>query len=380
MSIMVKSAFTQNIINRGNLPDFRIKPLRKWRNGVVVRMPNHLGDAVMALPALMELKKIIPENCGLFVIAPAYMTGLFESIPIVDTIVPLNSIHAMWSKEERYEVKQLRAGAIILFNNSPRDAFSARLAGIPELYGAACRGRSMLLTRALRFPRREPGNPKHSHQTMRYLAITSSLGAPEWKGELPEITPKEPLNELAPEIKDICRHPQLLLLCAGAAYGAAKRWPEKSFNAVARYWLRHGGIVAVLGSKGEYEIGVNVCAGLPENKVFNLCGKTGMRELIHLFKSSVYTVANDSGLMHLGAILDTHGIVPFGPTDFSDTGPITQKWKILSDQVPCSPCLRHTCPKGEKICMTPLTAARIIREIRKSVRELNIPFSKSAKH
>ena len=215
---MVKSAFTQNIINRGNLPDFRIKPLRKWRNGVVVRMPNHLGDAVMALPALMELKKIIPENCGLFVIAPAYMTGLFESIPIVDTIVPLNSIHAMWSKEERYEVKQLRAGAIILFNNSPRDAFSARLAGIPELYGAACRGRSMLLTRALRFPRREPGNPKHSHQTMRYLAITSSLGAPEWKGELPEITPKEPLNELAPEIKDICRHPQLLLLCAGAEF------------------------------------------------------------------------------------------------------------------------------------------------------------------
>lgn len=372
---MIKSAFSQNIIHPGNLPEFRITKVRKWRNGIAVRMPNHLGDAVMSIPAIMELKKIIPENCGLFVITPAYMTGLFESMPIVDAIVPLAKPHAMWSKTESTEIKQLRPGAIILFNHSPRDAFSARFAGIPEVYGAARRGRSLLLTRALRFPRREPGNPKHSHQTMRYLALTSALGAPEWNGELPVIEPKVKIDEIAPEISALCRHPQLLLLAAGAAYGAAKRWPAENFAAVAKYWIRHGGIVAVLGSKGEREIGEKVCADLPSNKIFNLCGKTGMCELIHLFKSAAYTVANDSGLMHFGAILDTHGIVPFGPTDFTDTGPITPKWKILSDRVHCAPCLKHSCPKGEKICMTPLTAARIIREVRKMVRELNIPFS-----
>lgn len=373
---MSKSAFTQNIIHSGNIPEFRTIPVRKWRNGIAVRIPNHLGDAVMAIPAVMELKKIIPENCGLFVITPAYMTGLFESMPIVDKVVPLAKTHAMWSKEEVIEVKQLRAGAIVLFNHSPRDAFSARFAGIPEIYGAASRGRSLLLTRALKFPRREPGNPAHSHQTMRYLALTSALGAPQWNGELPQITPREPLSDISPAIRDLCRHPQLLLLCAGAAYGAAKRWPENNFNAVARYWIRHGGIVAVLGSKGEYEIGRNVCSNLPENKIFNLCGQTGMRELIYLFKSAAYTVANDSGLMHLGAILDTHGVVPFGPTDFTDTGPITQKWKILSDRVHCAPCLKHSCPKGEKICMIPLTAARVIRELHRAVQELNLPFSK----
>ena len=104
-----------------------------------------------------------------------------------------------------------------------------------------------------------------------------------------------------------------------------------------------------------------------------------MCALIHLFKAAAYTVANDSGLMHLGAILDTNGIVPFGPTDFTDTGPITQKWKILSIKAPCAPCLKHSCPKGEKICMTPLTAARIIREIRKAATELKFPFSRLPK-
>ena len=377
---MTKKAFTQNIIQSGNLPAFRITPVKKFRNGIAVRMPNHLGDAVMAIPAIMELKKIIPENCGLFVITPAYMTGLFESMPIVDKVIPLARTHAMWSKEEITEVKQMRAGAIILFNHSPRDAFSARFAGIPEIFGAAKRGRSLLLTRALKFPHREPGNPAHSHQTMRYLALTSALGAPQWHGELPQITPKEPLCDLKQNIQDICRHPQLLLLCAGAAYGAAKRWPENNFQTVARYWIRHGGIVAVLGSNAEREIGENVCKNLPENKIFNLCGQTGMRELIYLFKSAAYTVANDSGLMHLGAILDTYGLVPFGPTDFTDTGPITQKWKILSDCVPCAPCLKHTCPKGEKLCMTPLTPARVIRELRRMVQELNLPFSRFSRH
>ena len=251
---MLKSAFTQNIIHQGNIPEFKTTPVRNWRNGVAFRVPNHLGDAVMAMPAILEFKKIIPANCGLFIITPAYMTELFESMPIVDQVIPLKTAHAMWSKDERKAIRQLRPGAIILLNHSPRDAFSARLTGIPEVYGAARRGRSFLLTRALKFPRRTPGDPKHSHQTMRYLALTSALGAPGWHGELPEFTPIIPLLEIDKELRAICEHKQLLLLAAGAAYGAAKRWPEENFVAVARYWIRHGGIVAILGSKSEQEI------------------------------------------------------------------------------------------------------------------------------
>ena len=369
---MKKAAFSQNIIHPGNIPDFKVIPVRRWRNGIAVRMPNHLGDAVMAIPALMQLKKIIPENCALFVITPKSNAELYEALPIVDAVIKLQRPHAMWSCEERKEIKQLRAGAIILFNHSPRDAFAARLAGIPEVYGAAKRGRSLLMTRALRFPHRTPGDPRCSHQTMRYLAITSSLGAPQWNGELPEFQPPVPIPELDGEIAAICAHPRLLLLAAGAAYGAAKRWPEENFRAVAKFWIRHGGIVAVLGSPSERGIGDNVCDTLPQNKCFNLCGKTGILALIHLFRSARYTVANDSGLMHLGAILGTCGVVPFGPTDFTDTGPITENWKILSDGVPCAPCLKHSCPKAEKICMLPLTAARIIREVR---RNCHIPFA-----
>lgn len=364
---MDNAIFSQNINHPGNLPEYKVIPVRSWRNGLAVRMPNHLGDAVMAIPALMQLKKIIPEYCGLFVITPKGNAELYDALPFVDKVIKLQTAHAMWSKGERKEIKQLRAGALVVFNHSPRDVISARLTGIPEIYGAARRMRGILMTRALKFPQRTPGNPAHSHQTMRYLAISSSLGAPAWKGELPVFTPKVAPEELSPDLAAICRHRKLLLLAAGAAYGAAKRWPENNFQAVAKYWIRHGGIVAVLGSPAERPIGENVCTGLPQEKCFNLCGKTSITALIHLFKAARYTVANDSGLMHLGAILDTCGIVPFGPTDFTDTGPITEKWKILCDKVECFPCLKHSCPKAEKKCMTQLTASRIIREVKKFI-------------
>ena len=40
----------------------KITAMPDLRNGIVVRMPNHLGDAMMALPALMQLKEMLSEE------------------------------------------------------------------------------------------------------------------------------------------------------------------------------------------------------------------------------------------------------------------------------------------------------------------------------
>ena len=72
-------------------PQFKVIPLRhdQWRNGMVVRMPNHLGDAVMALPALGQLRKIVPESCALDCLAPAGQRALYHALPFVDGVLGL---------------------------------------------------------------------------------------------------------------------------------------------------------------------------------------------------------------------------------------------------------------------------------------------------
>ena len=367
-------AFTQDIKKFNRLPAFTPVTVKNWRNGVAVRMPNHLGDAVMALPALMQLKKILPPHCGIFVITPAGNRELYDALEFVSGVLLLSGAHRSWSWQEIRELRKLRCGCAIAFNNSPRDVIAMRLAGVPSIYGNAARGRSLLLTKAFRFPKRIPGDATQSHQTMRYLAMTAALGAPAWQGELPQFTPP-PLDELNFECSFLLRCPNLLLLAPGAAYGAAKRWSRENFNAVAKYWIGRGGTVAALGSPGEKEIADGALTDCPPDKAFNLCGKTGLFTLMHLFKAACCTVANDSGLMHLGAVLDTCGIVPFGPTDFTDTGPITGKWRLISDCVECAPCLKHSCPRSEKICMQNLTADRVIAELAEIAADQKIPLS-----
>lgn len=349
-------------------------PQEAWRNGLVLRMPNHLGDAVMALPALGMLRRIVPEYCSLQVVAPAGQRALYGSLPDVDGFLPLAKIHSGWSFEEILSLRQQRLGVGVLFNNSFRDALTMRLAGVPRLYGAAARCRSRLLAYSFHFPPREDRQLAKMHQTNKCLAIASALGAPRWDGSLPEFRLKPAINELAPEITAFCEHPRMLTVASGAAYGAAKRWPAESFRKVAAAWVEAGGIVVVLGSTSERPIGDEVIAGLRRDRAFNLSGRTGLADLMHLLANSVLTVANDSGIMHLSAALGRPGIAVFGPTDYTATGPISRKWSLLFDKVECAPCFRRECPKGDARCIRRITAEMVIAEMRRIGRAEGIPF------
>ena len=349
-------------------------PQEAWRNGLVLRMPNHLGDAVMALPALGMLRRIVPEYCSLQVVAPAGQRALYGSLPDVDGFLPLAKIHSGWSFEEILSLRQQRLGVGVLFNNSFRDALTMRLAGVPRLYGAAARCRSRLLAYSFHFPPREDRQLAKMHQTNKCLSIASALGAPRWDGSLPEFRLKPAVNELAPEITAFCEHPRMLTVASGAAYGAAKRWPAESFRKVAAAWVEAGGIVVVLGSTSERPIGDEVIAGLRRDRAFNLSGRTGLADLMHLLANSVLTVANDSGIMHLSAALGRPGIAVFGPTDYTATGPISRKWSLLFDKVECAPCFRRECPKGDARCIRRITAEMVIAEMRRIGRAEGIPF------
>lgn len=342
-------------------PRFPAAPLRTedFLNGVLVRMPNWLGDAVMAMPALMQLKKIMPLGCGLYVICPAYMEHLFEAMPVVDRVLPLADVHRFWGYAMQKKIHALYFGVGVLFNNSLRDALQLKMAGVPRLYGAAARGRGILLARSFRFPKIRKGEMHGIQHTDRYLAIVRALGAPEWNGELPEF--------VLPEIPLPVPAEKLLTLAAGAAYGAAKRWPSESFREVAAWWLEQGGTVAVLGSFGEHRIGEEVVFGLPEDKAFNLCGRTDIPMLMNLLKHSRATVANDSGLMHLSAALGTPGVAVYGPTDHTSTSPISGRWKILFDRQPCAPCFRRECPRGAPRCMQAITPEQVCFELQKEL-------------
>lgn len=345
-------------------------PLHEWKDGLIVRSPNWLGDAVMTLPALHQLRKIVPPECGLFVICPPSLADFYKAITSVDLIVQLHQAHKLWKSADLKKVKDLHAGVALLFNNSLRDTIYLRLAGIPKIFGASARCRGILLSRSFSFPKIKSQRTNKLHHAAKYLSLACALGAPEWQGELPEFKVRKEPELMDRSFLELLKNQKLMTLAPGAAYGEAKRWPADYFKTVARHWIeKQDGTVAIIGAPKESHIAELVAFGLPPEKVFNLAGKTDLSELMLLLQKSDICVANDSGTMHLSAAVGGKGVAIFGSTDPTSTSPVSAAWKIIFEQEPCAPCFKRVCPKNydQYLCLKKITPEKVIAEIKKII-------------
>ncbi len=332
-----------------------------WRNGLIVRMPNHLGDAIMALPALAALKSLLPKFCALAVLAPANQKQLYEALPhLVDKIFEIDA-HRFFDRKTRRLIHIFRAGAGVLFNNSFRDAVALKMAKVPRLFGYDARCRKFLFAGTLPLPKRPRHKAMEIHQANLYYAVAEAFGADKWNGQMVDFQ-LNPAIGLPEKLIPFARHPQLLVIASGAAYGAAKRYGADSYHIIAKKWIDQDGVVAVVGSAGEAAIGEEVIKGFPPESAINVCGKTDLAQLMKLLQCSRVAVANDSGTMHLAAALRVPGATVFGPTDYTSTAPVGN-WSLILSPTQCAPCLRRVCPRGDHLCMAQMPPETVAEEL-----------------
>ena len=333
-----------------------------WRNGVVVRSPNWLGDAIMALPAMTCLKKALPEKCGFFVVCPDNLSPLYSSIPWISKIITTGSGHSSLSKEKLRELSGLEAGAGFLFVNSFRSAWYFWKT-VPAVYGASNGLRNILLTKSFKVKWHEKKSYSEEHQSYKYLSMVYALGCEKWDEIYPEFTIINSSELRSQELKTFLEMGKVLVVAPGAAYGPAKRWSTASYNEVCQYWIkRKNGKVVIVGAGNEIKTAENVASGLDDSCILNLAGKTNLKELIYILKKSDFCISNDSGVMHLGSALNTKGVAIFGSTDPFATGPLSKNWTVLLKKQTCAPCFFRECVNPEKNykCLQSITPTDVI--------------------
>jgi heptosyltransferase-2 len=329
---------------------------------ILIRGPNWVGDAVMAIPAMKAVREHF-RDAEITVLVRPWVAGLFTSASFVDRVWSEPKPSSLWDWTRI--ARAIRTGGFelaLLLPNSFESALMMFLAGVPQRIGYATDARSWMLTDSIK-----PVD-KARHQSHYYLDLVKMVAAGSAQPSIEITAALEERSEARRllQTEGIPPGAPFLVLNPGAAYGSAKRWYADRFARVADTLSRELQLsVALIGSEGEREVAEEVCTGITSRTAV-LNGKTSLEILIGVLAESSLMITNDSGPMHIAAALGVPTVAVFGSTDETATGPCGPRTRIVKHAVECSPCLLRECPIDHR-CMTGVTVDDVCRAARELV-------------
>ncbi len=345
----------------------------KSPNKVLIRGTNWVGDAVISIPAMREIRRIFPKAHISLLVRP-WVREIYSAVEFVDEILEYDKkgIHKGFGGFQRLvsDLKQRKFDLAILLQNAFEAALLAWCARIPRRVGYARDGRSLLLTDACRI---DP-DVRGVHQAYYYLGILSGMGWLQerlWeRDDFALSTTVGVLEADANTAREMLRSAGIqkgetvVGLNPGAFYGAAKRWFPNRYAAVAdSLAVRHGARIVIFGSPSDFAVAKEVAAAMSHSPVV-LAGRTTLGQLMGLIKECRLLITNDSGPMHLAAALDVPQLAIFGSTSEIATGPLSRKAVVIKHQVECNPCFLRECPTDFR-CMKEISATQVLDEAEK---------------
>ena len=314
----------------------------------------------MTIPALRSIRRAYPGAHISLLVKPV-IAPLFKEARYIDELIVLD-------KGIIASARGLRAMNFthsILLQNAFGAALITWLARIPNRIGYGRDGRSLLLTKAVRYD----NDDRRMHHIDYYMNMLRAAGIEPAKiSDISEPWLDLTVEERQAAIKMIEHLPRPVVgLNPGAAYGSAKHWPAARFSRVAEGVVnKFGGSVLVFGGPAETAIAAEIAnsASVPAGRLMPLAGMTTVRELMALIAACDVLVSNDSGPMHIGYAVRTPLVGIFGSTDPDLTGPLDRKGNIvLRTKTVCAPCFKRTCPKDRIECMESISPEAVLSAV-----------------
>lgn len=276
---------------------------RKTR--IFVRLPNWLGDVVMALPLLRALRSSRPD-AELTLIAKSQFFPLLELWEVGDRLFPLPPRGAAYFRHFRALGEEF-PDVWLLFTNSFRGDLEAWLSGCRQRFGIVrAAKRRLLLSHGYELP--VSFDESKTHQLKLWQEFLQSFGL-----DAQNALPLEPLarpTTIGQEIGLIC----------GSENNPEKRWPIQHWRTLIEALPSEKFVL--FGTRNDVELTTEVANDLPTHRVENLAGKTDLRTYMERLRSCRLLIANDTGGMHLANALGVPLIALFGPTNPLRTGPV----------------------------------------------------------
>ncbi len=328
---------------------------------IVVVAPNWIGDTLLAQPLFARLHQKLP-GLKLDALAPAWTAPVLARMPQIDEVIESPFGHGELRLRERWRLgRQIRAvgyDQAIVLPNTFKSALVPWFADIPLRVGFVGESRYGVL------------NIRH-----RLDAVALPLMAERYAklAEPPDAPPVRPLRAVRLEVNEanlvitlsrlgLNRSREIAVLCPGAEFGPAKRWPTAHFAALATALAARGLAVWLIGSAKDKPVAEEIAAQC-DAPVLSLCGRTDLGAAIDLMSLASVVISNDSGLMHVASALNRPLVAIYGSSSAEHTPPLNPGARIVKIDIECSPCFARVCPLGHFRCMNDLKPELVLAAV-----------------
>ena len=290
------------------------------------------------------------------VVAPPWCGPVYARMRGVGEILDAPALHGEFAFAARRafgrSLRQRRYTHAYVLPNTWKSALVPLFARIPIRVGYVGEMRYGLLTEARRLDRK-----RLPQLVSRYAALARPRPATFAASPAPHLVPNDENLRQAMQALGLSRAHRVAILCPGAEFGPAKRWPAERFAALSRRLAEDGYAIWILGSPNDREIAQALVAALPASvrNVVDLTGRTDLGTAIDLMSIASIVVSNDSGLMHAAAAVDAPLVALFGSSSPAYTPPSSPVAHIAKIDIACSPCFKRECPLGHFRCMRDLS-------------------------
>jgi heptosyltransferase-2 len=344
--------------------DLRAEEIRR----VVVRGTNWVGDAVMTIPALRDLRRVLPA-AHITLATPSWTEAIFAGADYLDDLL-IHDRHGSKLPNFARQVatwRKQRFDLAVLFQNAFEAAVISTAARVPWRLGYPTDGRRFLLTHAVELPEWRA----QRHEVYYYLNLVTELEScisgrnnktPQSTSidlKVSEQRQIEARELLVKSGADLSR--AVIAICPGSTNSRAKRWPVERYAELADRFIKElNATIVLIGSSDEIAVSNEVLRAMTETPMM-LTGRTTLSEAVAVLSVVDMLVSNDTGPAHIAGALGRPVIVIFGPTDPTTTRPFTDFAEIVRHPPDCAPCMLRDCPIDHR-CMTAITPSEVFEK------------------
>jgi len=336
---------------------------------ILVIQTAFLGDAILTLPMIQELKKKNSES-KLDVLAIPSTEIIFSSSSYVDNVIVIDKREKHKSiKRLNNFIKELREKSYSIIyspHRSFRSAYITIKLGVRETYGFDNSSFKYAYKNIVKYKQTD-------HEVQRNLElIGEDTKDKSWKIS-PEIIIAETEKEKVTDVLSTNKIDTEFIAVAPGSVWETKRYPKEYYSEVIKSLIAKNEKVVLIGGENDKllcdEIAFNT-----NDKVKNLAGEFSVTETIQLLGSAKLLITNDSAPTHMGMCADIPVLTIYCSTAPGfGFYPYNNKSRYLSyDKLDCKPCGIHgykECPVKSFDCGYKLIPEDILKEVEKMLGE-----------